>query len=170
MQFKSPATFTVFAQQQAPFSRELLRSVLHQRRIRSIVEFGDLRHAEAHLENHRPDMIFMEWQRREKGAAEFVARAHSLFNTSLPAKLRVPVIAITDWGERNFIQRLARYGVDGVLLRPFNLVSINRYIDRAMEAYGQRVEASRYSVSRKSNHILVDMQELMGRQAAGSRF
>jgi two-component system chemotaxis response regulator CheY len=109
--------------------RNIQRSVLRQLGHSDVVEAGDGVEALARFHEHRPDLVFVDWNMSQMDGLTVVRKIREV-------NRRVPVIMCTTEAKKARVVEAIKAGVTCYVVKPFTVETLREKITQTLEAVG----------------------------------
>jgi DNA-binding NarL/FixJ family response regulator len=127
--------FTVVLHDENAFFRRALRTLINGEGLREIIPSEEFSTLSDKVWALRPDILVLSWEpgdQKREVLLDLIRSGHGGFDTCMR------VLATTNCGRSDHVRRLAKAGVHGVLLKPFNrkaaLIQLSRMATKITEA------------------------------------
>ncbi len=121
--------FTILIVEDDIHTRALIRRMLHQIGLRSIVEAPDGRAGYAELLRTRPDLVLCDVHMEPVDGRAFLAH---LREAKLPGIAETPVIFLTGDAQRDTVLFAKDHAINGYLVKPVSLADLKAHIDKVL--------------------------------------
>jgi two-component system chemotaxis response regulator CheY len=121
--------FTILIVEDDIHTRALIRRMLHQIGLRSIVEAPDGRAGCAAARHSRPDLVLCDVHMEPVGGRAFL---HQLREAKLPGIAATPVIFLTGDAQRDTVLFAKEHAINGYLVKPISLTDLKAHLDAVL--------------------------------------
>ena len=109
-----------------PYTRQLIRPLLHQIGVRSISEAGNGKDGLLEILRTRPDMVFCDVHMRPVGGLEVLKQLRAV---KIPEIAATPVVMLTADAGAETVKVAKAQGAAGYLVKPVSLLHLKSRID-----------------------------------------
>lgn len=134
---------TILVIDDASFTRDLVKKTLRNHFAGcNIVDVNSARRAQALMKNQHFDLIVSDWEMPEMDGEEFL-----LWVRSEEQHKEIPFIMVTSRGEKEFVMKAIKAGVNDYLGKPFTAEELTTKVAKQLKRLGKLPQAQRANIN-----------------------